>query len=239
MHPLQKKYKLEILELVTTSNCLKQHKYVTSRGGNLSFRVADEIVLITPTNFAKDDIAFEDILVTNLEGEILYAAPKVGLTSETPLHLRILKKRPDVKGIIHAHPPILTGFAFAGLDILSRPIHPEVIMELGPILTADYAAPASEALAASFDEVIKRTNAVIMKNHGVMVCSPNGVWRAFELLEMAESIAFSAWVGLTSGKINNIPDAELDKIEKLMVSRNLPIPGVPGAVNRLRDLFSS
>jgi hypothetical protein len=64
-----------------------------------------------------------------------------------------------------------------------------------------------------------------------------GVNHALELLEMLESMAYAILVGLRVGKINEIPKEEIDKLDEIMRERNLPIPGAPGIVKHLRDIF--
>jgi L-fuculose-phosphate aldolase len=234
---LRIKYRKQIRELAAASARLADLGFATSRGGNLSARAGEDSVLITPTGFPKRDVHTNDILVMGLDGRIEDARKGVEPSSETPTHLQIMRNRPDVRGIIHAHPPVLTGFALAGIDVLSRPIHPELIVEVGPVIALDYTEPTSEALALQFDSVLGRGNAFLMKGHGVMICSPVGIGRALELLEMLETMAFSAWVAMSIGKVGEIPGAEIDKLEKIMRTRNLPMPGAPDSQLSLRQLY--
>ena len=237
MHELQKRYQKEIEELVETTVSLGEMGYVTSHGGNLSYRVDNDKVLITPTKVPKKKITFDDIVIVNINQEVLYSCNGRNPTGETPIHLNILKKRPDIKGLIHAHPPVLTGFALSNNEILSRPLLPEPIIELGPVLYVEYEEPLSHKLAASFDNVLDKSNAFIMKNHGVMICSPEGVSRALELLEMLECMAYSVFVAAAAGNINEIEAHEVDNLENTMRIRELPMPGRPGCVKCLREVY--
>lgn len=223
-------------ELVNASKKLAHLGYVASKGGNLSLRIEDGF-LITPKGHSKRDITKRNIVVMDLQGRVLSAAKSILPSSEASTHLRILKKRPDIKGIIHAHPPILTGFSFTDLDILSRPIHPEMIIEIGSVASTPYTEPSSEKLADSLEPVLMKTNTFLLKNHGIVICSLIGVNHALELLEMLESMAYAILVGLRVGKINEIPKEEIDKLDEIMRERNLPIPGAPGVIKHLRDFF--
>ncbi len=194
-------------------------------------------MLVTPTGFQKGEVRAKDILIMRLDGSIEDAREGVEPTSEAPVHLRIMRNRPDVQGIIHAHPPVLTGFALADVDILSRPIHPELIIEVGPVISLAYAEPTSEALARQFDSATRRGNAFLMKGHGIVICSPAGVLRALELLEMLETMAFSAWVALTLGNVREIPGAEIDRLENIMRTRLLPKPGAADSSLSLKQLY--
>jgi L-fuculose-phosphate aldolase len=237
MHELQKKYKSQIEEFVDATRKLGESGFVTSQGGNLSYRVAEGVVLITPTKVPKVKVAFDDVCIINMKGDVLYAADGRKPTGETPMHLNILNKRPDAKGVIHAHPPYITGFAIARSDMLSRPLLPEPIIEVGPVLSADYAEPITDELAEAFDPVILKTNAWLMENHGITMCNHEGVGRAFELLQMIEALAQSLTVAMACGNVVEIPREEVKKLEKTMKTRGLPMPGLPGHNKGLEELY--
>lgn len=237
MDDIQKRYEKEINELVQASVWLGEIGYVSSHGGNLSYRVEEDVVLITPTKVPKRKLTFDDMVIINFDGKILFSGNGRSPTGETPIHLNIFRKRPDIKGLVHAHPPVLTGFSLLDDEMLSRPLLPEPIIELGPVTYVNYEEPLSQRLAAAFDSTVDRSNAFIMKNHGVMICSPEGVSRAVELLEMLENMAYSVFVAASMGKVNEISMDEVDKLERTIKTRNLPMPGKPGSVKRLRDAY--
>src|SRR5690554_5252187 len=184
MHELQQQYTNEISELALASVRLAELGYVTSHGGNLSYRVGENIILITPTKVAKRKVTFDDVCIIDMEGNVLYAKEGRKPTGETPFHLRIFSQRPDVTGIVHAHPPVMTGFAIANTDLLAKPTLPEPIIEVGPMLTVPYEEPLTDALAEAFDDKLPYANAFLMKNHGAIVVSSEGVERALEFFEM-------------------------------------------------------
>jgi len=97
--------------------------------------------------------------------------------------------------------------------------------------------PLSQRLAAAFDDAIDRSNAFLMRNHGVMICSPEGCFRALELLEMLEAMAHSVQVAAAFGKINTIALDEVAKLERTIRTRELPMPGRPGAIRNLREAY--
>lgn len=236
--PMHRRFRRQIRDLAAASVRLGELGFASSRGGNLSCRADDGCLLITPTGFRKKEVRPEDILVVRPDGSTWEARPGLKPSSEAPAHMHIMRSRPDVQAIIHAHPPVLTGFALAGVDILSKPIHPELVIEVGPVINLDYTEPTSEKLAHQFDSVILSANAFLMGGHGVMICSPVGIERALELLEMLETIAFSAWVAMSVGKPKTIPAAELDALERIMRTRNLTMPGASAGWS-LRKLYGT
>lgn len=237
MHELQQKYQQEINELVESCVRVAELGYVTSHGGNLSYRVEENVVLVTPTKVAKRKIKFDDICIIDMKGQVLYAKEGRKPTGETPFHLRIFKLRPDLKGIVHAHPPVMTGFAIADTDLLAKPTLPEPIIEVGPVVTVDYEEPLSDALAQAFDEKLDKANAFLMKNHGALVTSTEGVERALEFFEMMEAAAKSLLVAELLGGVDCLPIEDVKNLERTMKTRQLPMPGTPGRVSGLVELF--
>jgi len=237
MHPIQQQYEAQIKELVLASNRVAALGYVSSHGGNLSVRVSEDLVLITPTKVAKRDITFDDICAVNMKGETVFAPEGRKPTSESPFHLRVYQKRPDLKGIVHAHPPILTGFAIAGGDVLRRPILPEPAIEVGPMVMVPYAQPGSDALAEAFDGPLEKSNGFLMENHGVLMTNDQGVLRALDLLEMMEACAKSVIVAKLLGNLKPLDNQAVVEMEEVMISRGLPMPGKPGVNATLGDVF--
>ncbi len=237
MTDFQRKYEAQIEELRRAANRLAEVGFVTSQGGNLSLRADDDVVLITPTKVAKLAITFEDICAVDMQGKVLYAKEGRKPTGEWPFHVRIMNRRPDVRGIVHAHPPILTGFAIAGGDWLKMPFLPEPVIEVGPMVMVPYAEPLSDQLAENFDAVIERSNGFLMENHGAVMVSPEGIWRALEFLEMMEAAGKSIIVAKLLGNPKPIPSADVKNLENVIRVRNMPMPGLPGAVESLTDIF--
>lgn len=238
MNDLQQRYSAQIEDLVSAANRLAALGYVTSQGGNLSLRTDEDTLLITPTKVAKMDVRFEDICLIDLSGKVLFAKEGRRPTGEWPFHARIMRKRPDVKGIIHAHPPVLTGFAIAGGNEMQRAFLPEAVTEVGPLMMVPYAVPLSDDLAESFDAVIDQSNGFLMKNHGALMVSPEGIKRCLEMMEMMEAQGKSMIVAKLMGSLNSFSREQVDELKEGVIKpRNLPMPGLPGAVERLSDIF--
>jgi L-fuculose-phosphate aldolase len=206
-------------------------------GGNLSLRVDENLILITPTKTMKRIMRFEDICAVDLVGQTIFAPDGKKPTGETPFHTRILRKRHDLKAVVHAHPPYMTGFAIANSDLLSKPYLPEPAIEAGPILTVPYETPISEALSEKFDLVIDRSNAFLMENHGAVVCSPRGITDAVEIFQMYECMAQSVFVAYVLGNAKPIAANKMNGMNEVISTRNLPIPGKPGLFKSTSALY--
>lgn len=237
MHELQLKYASQIEELAKTAQLTDAKGFVTSQGGNLSYRVNENVVLITPTKVAKRSVKFDDVCIVDMDGRTLYAAPGRKPTGELPFHIRILQKRPDIKAVLHAHPPVLTGFAITGMDYMQRAYLPEPIIEVGPMMMVPYAEPLSDELAEKFDDYIELSNGFLMENHGALMCSYEGIGRALELLEMMEAAAQSILVAVQLCGAKEIAKNEIQNLDRVIKIRSLPMPGLPGKVKTLLDIY--
>lgn len=237
MNEIQKKYQKEIEELIEACHRMAELEYVTSSGGNLSMRVEENLVLITPTKTPKRIMRFEDICAVDLEGHTVFAPEGKKPTGETPFHVRIMRKRPDVTGVVHGHPPILTGFAIANNGMLEQPILPEPIIEVGPILMVAYATPLSEELSENFDAVIEKSNGFLMENHGAVFCSPHSVFEAVEMMQMMECMAKSMVTALQLGNLKSLTPENVRDMDEVIRVRNLPMPGAKGQFRSASELY--
>jgi L-fuculose-phosphate aldolase len=228
----------EIAELASASRRLGELGYVSSHGGNLSYRVDEGVVLITPTKVTKRCVRPEDVCAVDMSGKTLHAARGRKPTGETPMHLGMFRRRPDANALLHAHPPVLTGFACSGRgSLLSRPFLPEPVIEIGPAAQVEYAEPLTEDLARAFEPHIERHDFFLMKNHGVMVISREGIDRALEFLVMLEKQAVSILVAELLGGAEELGRADVERLNTTLKTRGLPFPGSPGAVKGLAELF--
>ena len=237
MEEYTKLYEQQMKELAAAANRVAELGYVASSGGNLSMRVSDEHILITPTKTWKRAVRAEDICVISLNGDILYAPVGKKPTGEWPFHTRIMRKRPDVKAIAHAHPPVLTGYSIANNGLMEKPFLPEPALEIGPILTVPYETPLSEALSEQFDAVIEKSNGFLMQNHGALFCSPYNIGEAVELLTMAEKMAESVIIATILGSVSALSERQIASLGEVSTIRNLSVPCAPGYAKTLTELY--
>src|SRR5580693_1140666 len=133
--------------------------------GNHSYRIGQDRVLCTPTGISKGQLKPDDICLIDMEGKQLTGKRK--RTSEIMLHLAIYQARPDVKAVIHSHPPHATAFAIADID-LPTCIHPEAEVFLGAVKTAKYVTPGDKRLGESILPYVKDANTVLLQSHGTV-----------------------------------------------------------------------
>jgi len=180
--------------------------------GNVSIRLDDNRLLCTPTAVSKGMVEADDLIVCDMEGKKVEG--KREGTSEIAMHITVYRMRPDVRSVVHAHPPVATGFATAG-RALDKALLPEVIIHLGAVPLASYGLPGTPALSESMLPYIPQYDALLLENHG---CTTYGsdVWQAFFRMEMVEHFARITFVAEMMGGARPLPR---EQVEKLFAAR--------------------
>ncbi|MHC4247912.1 MAG: class II aldolase/adducin family protein [Planctomycetota bacterium] len=238
MSDIAKRFKKEIAELSESSKKVGDLGYASSHGGNLSYRVNENVVLITPTKVPKRCVTPKDVCVVDMAGNVIHAGEGRKPTGETPMHLGVFRARPDVNAVLHAHPPIMTGFACSPkAELLGRPVLPEPIVEIGPAVLIDYAEPLTEELARTYDRFLPTHNVFLMKNHGVTLLSREGLDRAVDFMIMLETQAPTVLVAELLGGTVELTRKDVQGLENVARTRKLPFPGAAGVVEGLAGMF--
>jgi L-fuculose-phosphate aldolase len=139
--------------------------FAAANDGNISLRVGENEVLCTPTMICKGFMTPQDLCAVDLEGNQIAGTRK--RTSEILLHLTIMKNRPDVKAVVHCHPPHATAFAVAG-EPIPQCVLPEVEVFMGEVPMARYETPGSQKFADTVLPFLKASNTIMLNNHGTV-----------------------------------------------------------------------
>lgn len=194
-----------------------QSKLTTTSGGNISVINDSGDVWITPSAIDKGTLKSSDIICIKKDGTIV---GKHKPSSEYPFHLAIYKHRPDIRAIVHAHPPGLVAFSIVR-QIPNTNVIPQARKVCGPIGYTPYALPGSTKLGELVaNEFSKGLNAIIMENHGTVVGGKD-IIDAFQRFEILEACARTIINGHSVGKPNYLTDEQIDKFEK-QVTQTLP-----------------
>src|SRR3989442_4623933 len=130
-------------DIVEIGRRLYARAYTASNDGNISVRLGSDRLLMTPKSVCKGFMTPDMMCVTDLDGRKLQGDRDP--SSEILMHLEVYRERPDVQAVVHAHPPIATGFAVAGIS-LHRAVLAEVLAALGSIPIPEYATPSTREL---------------------------------------------------------------------------------------------
>ncbi len=199
--------------IVKIGAMLHERGFIAACDGNLSVRLDRHRVLVTPTAMSKGMMKPADLVIVDMNGRKLEGRREV--TSEIGMHLLIYRMRPDVHGVVHAHPRTATGFAAAGLA-LDQPLVCEVVIGLGQIPLAPYGTPGTPELAATLEPLIPDYDAILMANHGVVTYGAD-LQSAYMKMETVEHFAQIALVSHLLGRQRPL---EGEEVEKLVVARS-------------------
>jgi len=230
------KYENEIAAFVRVCGRLAKHLYATSHGGNLAWRLEEDLILITPTQVNKGDVGPEDVVFIDMEGNVVAGTRRP--TGEKPMYLRFFAERPDIVSVIHCHAPYVGAVAILkGKNWLMRPLYPETTIEIGPVPVVPYAEPLTEQLAQNFVPFLPRHNAFIMENHGLVMMTRQDIGWTMMLVEELESTAQSIVAALQMGEIKELSRQDVTNLARVMKTRSLPLCGAPGVNESLVELY--
>ncbi|MBQ9359166.1 MAG: class II aldolase/adducin family protein, partial [Abditibacteriota bacterium] len=159
-------------------------------------------------------------------------------TGEKPMYLRFFHDRPDIKSVIHCHPPCACACAVINeQELLMLPFYPETVTEVGPIPTVPYGEPLTQKLADNFAPYLPYYNSFIMEKHGLVTMSRGDIYCTMQTIELAEASIDSVLKAKAAGTLNPINDQELQDLSNVMSTRDLPLYGAPGANKTLVECY--
>jgi len=233
---LLKKYEAQAEEFVKVCHKLAQNLYVTSSGGNLAWKLEDNLLLITPTKMYKGFISLEDLVFIDLEGKVVEGKHRP--TGETPMYLKFFNLRKDIVSVLHCHAPNVGALAISkGKNWLMRPIYPETTIEVGPVPLVPYAEPITEKLANQFESFLPKYNSFIMESHGLVTMSRSNIMETLMLVELLEMSAKSILLALQVGEIKELSREAVCDLGNTMRTRSLPLFGAAGVNKSLEELY--
>ena len=191
-------HKREICEI---GDRLYKRGFAAANDGNITYRLSENEVLCTPNMCCKGFLKPEDICLIDMEGNQLSGARK--RSSEALLHLEIMRARPDVKSVVHCHPPHATAFAVAREAIPSC-VLPEVEVFLGNVPIANYETPSTKAFAETILPFVKDSNLIILANHGT-VSYGESVERAYWWSEILDAYCRILILAKQIGRVAYMP----------------------------------
>ncbi|PYP49742.1 MAG: class II aldolase family protein [Gemmatimonadetes bacterium] len=170
---------------------LAERGLIAGQDGNVAVRLGADRVLVTPAGLIKALLRPGDMVEVDLRGR--KRRGRHDPTSELDLHLRILTHRPDVGAVVHAHPPVATGFAVAGQDLAAF-VLPELILQCGRVPLVSYGTPGTPELGDKLQPHLEGHDAWLLANHGAVTVGPtlDAAWIRMESLEHAARIIAAA-----------------------------------------------
>ncbi|NCC34269.1 MAG: class II aldolase/adducin family protein [Chloroflexia bacterium] len=180
-------------EMVMVGRRLYERGLIVAGDGNISARLPDGSILMTPAGLCKGELTPEDLVVISLEGELLRAAAGRRQSTEQYLHLHVYHRRPDVQACVHAHPPMAVALTLVGIT-MSEPVLPEAMLALGPIPTAPYARTGTVEMGEAIDPLVADHDAMLLARHGALTLArtPTAAYFQMEQIEHCARILHAA-----------------------------------------------
>jgi L-fuculose-phosphate aldolase len=207
--------------------------FVAANDGNISCKVGPNAIWATPTGVSKGFMKPEMLVKLDLTGKVLQGSSKP--SSEIKMHLRVYEENPQVMAVTHAHPPIATAYAVAGIG-LEKPILTEGVTTLGVVPVAKYATPGTQEVPDSIAPFVNSYNAVLLANHGALTWGKDA-YEAFYRLESVEYYAsLLMYTGNIIGKQNPL---SCDQVQTLLDNRKnfgITTGGIPPCVQEATNV---
>lgn len=206
----EKKAKKAILDI---GQRMYVRNFVAANDGNISIRTGENEVWATPTGVSKGFMKKKMLVKVDLEGNVLEGTKKP--SSELKMHLRAYQENPELLSVCHAHPPICTCFAIAGIP-LDVPVLAEAVITLGDVPVAPYAELGSKEVPEVIAPYCHTNNGVLLANHGAVTWAEDPYSAYYRL----ESMEYYANILMITGKIlkeqNTLTE---EQVERLLAMR--------------------
>ncbi|MCE5207525.1 MAG: class II aldolase/adducin family protein [Chloroflexi bacterium] len=200
--------------IVETGQITYAHGLLCASDGNISVRLPDGNILITPSGIGKGRLSTGDLLVIDPQGNIVKPAddPLLRSTTEQAMHLEVYRQRCDVRAVLHAHPPCATALTVVRSEF-RMDVLPEMVALLGQIPITDLAMPSSSQTADVIREPIRHHDAVMIRQHGSLTVGKT-LEEALINLERVEYIAKTILLAEMMGPVNPLPEDMLSTLRQ-------------------------
>ncbi len=207
-------------EIVEVGRRLHARGYVASNDGNISVRLDGDRLLTTPKGVSKGFMTPDMMVVTDLQGRKI--AGDLAPSSEILMHVAAYELRPDIWTVVHAHPPVATGFAVAGIP-LDRAVLAEVVTTLGSIPIAEYGTPSTRELADAVRRYIRTHDGLLLANHGALTVAGE-LLPAYYKMETIEHFARISLVARLLGGERVLSREEVMRLQELRGTYGIAAP---------------
>jgi len=189
--------------------------FTSATDSNVSVKLSDDKFLVTPSGINKAFIKESDLVIINAKGKVIGGNKKHRPSSEWRMHLKAYQLRKDINAVVHAHPPYITAYTIAGLEMPSA-ILPETVLTLGKIPVTEYSTPTSPDNARIIEKYIKVYDVVVLKRHGALTIG-NDLYSAYNKLEELE---YTALTGIAAKALGGCTPLLHDEVKRLLEMGN-------------------
>lgn len=199
-------------KIVEIGQRLHQRGWLAAADGNISFRISDDEILITPSGVHKGYLDFSMMAAMKLDGTIVSGKP----SSERLMHLEVYRRCPAAKAVVHAHPPHAIAWTVARPELKELPANclSEVILAVGRVPVADYARPGTAEMGSVLVPHLPHSRVMILARHGALSWGED-MDEAYNGIERLEHSATILKLASDMGPLTELPKAEVEYLIEL------------------------
>lgn len=211
---MELKYKELREQICDICHKMWQKGWVAANDGNISVKLLDDTFLATPTGMSKSFITPEKLVHIDKNANILEAEEGLRPSSEIKMHLRCYEEREDVGAVLHAHPPVATGYAVANkpLDEYSMI---ETVIALGSVPVTPYGTPSTYEVPDAIAPYLGVHDAVLLQNHGALTVGADVITAYYRM----ETLELFAQISLNAHLLGGAQEISRDNINRLISMR--------------------
>ena len=188
--------------------------WVAANDGNVSAKLEDGTFLATPTGMSKSFITPDKLVHIDKTGKILDALEGYRPSSEIKMHLRCYEEREDVGAVLHAHPPVATGFAVANIPLDDYSMI-ETVLALGSIPVPPYAPPSTQEVPDAIAPYRPEHDAMLLQNHGALTVGADVITAYYRM----ETLELFAKISLNARLLGGAQELSKENIDRLISMR--------------------
>ena len=188
--------------------------WVAANDGNVSAKLEDGTVLATPTGMSKSFITPDKLVHIDKTGKILDALEGYRPSSEIKMHLRCYEEREDVGAVLHAHPPVATGFAVANIPLDDYSLI-ETVIALGSIPVTPYGTPSTQEVPDAIAPYLPEHDAMLLQNHGALTVGADVITAYYRM----ETLELFAKISLNARLLGGAQELSKENIDRLISMR--------------------
>ncbi|MCS7228325.1 MAG: class II aldolase/adducin family protein [Endomicrobia bacterium] len=198
-------------EIIDWCKYLAEREFMIATDGNISVRLDNRRLLITPKGKDKRTLHPQDLVIMDINGNKVEGMLEP--SGEWRLHTTIYTVRDDVNAVVHTHPVYTTALSVAGISLL-EPVLPEVVITIDGVPLVEYGLLYTEDLANKLKKYLYNYNAFMLKNHGLVTIGENLNTAVFATLKV-EHLSKIIFIAKTFGKIDVLSDDQVAQLLNL------------------------
>lgn len=188
--------------------------WVAANDGNVSVKLEDGTFLATPTGISKSFITPEKLVHIDKDCNVLEGLEGYRPSSEIKMHLRCYEVREDVGAVVHAHPPVATGYAVANkaLDEYSMI---ETVIAIGSVPVTPYGTPSTNEVPDAITPYLPEHDVMLLQNHGALSVGADLITAYYRM----ESLELFAKISLNAHLLGGAQELSSENIDRLISMR--------------------